>query len=88
DYQLPAKCVNSHQSIHVVQIVREALNNILQHANANWAEVALTLNNGIVELQINDNGEGITPNPEKIKHYGLIIMRERANSLNGSYSIR
>lgn len=88
DYQLPAKCVNSHQSIHVVQIVREALNNILQHANANWAEVALTLNNGIVELQINDNGEGITPNPEKINHYGLIIMRERANSLNGSYSIR
>ena len=53
--------------------------------NANWAEVALTLNNGIVELQINDNGEGII-NPEKINHYGLIIMRERANSLNGSYS--
>ena len=25
DYQLPAKCVNSHQGIHVVQIVREAL---------------------------------------------------------------
>ncbi|CRL63564.1 nitrate/nitrite two-component system sensor histidine kinase NarX [Proteus vulgaris] len=88
DYQLPAKCVNSHQSIHVVQIVREALNNILQHANANWAEVSLSLNNGQVELKINDNGEGISPNPEKLNHYGLIIMRERANSLNGSYTIK
>ncbi|WP_193017050.1 nitrate/nitrite two-component system sensor histidine kinase NarX [Proteus sp. FME41] len=88
DYQLPAKCVNSHQSIHVVQIVREALNNILQHANANWAEVSLSLNNGMVELKINDNGEGISPNPEKLNHYGLIIMRERANSLNGSYTIK
>lgn len=88
DYQLPAKCVNSHQSIHVVQIVREALNNILQHANANWAEVSLSLNNGMVELKINDNGEGISPEPEKLNHYGLIIMRERANSLNGSYTIK
>ncbi|EST56855.1 nitrate/nitrite two-component system sensor histidine kinase NarX [Proteus hauseri] len=88
DYQLPAKCVNSHQSIHVVQIVREALNNILQHANANWAEVSLSLNNGMVELKINDNGEGINPEPEKLNHYGLIIMRERANSLNGSYTIK
>lgn len=88
DYQLPAKCVNSHQSIHVVQIVREALNNILQHANANWAEVSLSLNNGMVELKINDNGEGISPDPEKLNHYGLIIMRERANSLNGSYTIK
>ncbi|MCT8265239.1 nitrate/nitrite two-component system sensor histidine kinase NarX [Proteus terrae] len=88
DYQLPAKCVNSHQSIHVVQIVREALNNILQHANANWAEVSLSLNNGMVELKINDNGKGISPNPEKLNHYGLIIMRERANSLNGSYTIK
>ena len=88
DYQLPAKCVNSHQSIHVVQIVREALNNILQHANANWAEVALSLDNGIINLKISDNGEGIGPNPEKLNHYGLIIMRERANSLNGSYTIK
>lgn len=88
DYQLPAKCVNSHQSIHVVQIVREALNNILQHANANWAEVSLSLDNGMVELKINDNGEGISPDPEKLNHYGLIIMRERANSLNGSYTIK
>ncbi|MCK9782365.1 nitrate/nitrite two-component system sensor histidine kinase NarX [Proteus columbae] len=88
DYQLPAKCVNSHQSIHVVQIVREALNNILQHANANWAEVSLSLNHGMVELKINDNGEGISPEPEKLNHYGLIIMRERANSLNGSYTIK
>ena len=88
DYQLPAKCVNSHQSIHVVQIVREALNNILQHANANWAEVSLSLHEGTVELRINDNGEGIAPNPEKLNHYGLIIMRERAHSLNGSYTIK
>lgn len=87
DYQLPAKCVNSHQSIHVVQIVREALNNILQHANANWAEVFLALDDGMIELKISDNGEGIGPNPEKLNHYGLIIMRERANSLNGSYTI-
>lgn len=42
---------------------------------------------GVVTITIEDNGEGIAPTPSKQNHYGLIIMRERALSLNGECEI-
>lgn len=83
NYDLPAKSISPHQSIHIIQIIREALSNILKHANAHWAEVSLSQDAGVVTITINDDGAGIDSNPDKLNHYGLIIMRERALSLNG-----
>lgn len=87
NYHLPAKSISLHQSIHIIQIIREALSNILKHAHANWAQVTLQQDSGIVTISIEDNGEGIGPTPDKQNHYGLIIMRERALSLNGKCDI-
>ncbi|WOB91533.1 nitrate/nitrite two-component system sensor histidine kinase NarX [Providencia sp. PROV175] len=87
NYDLPAKSISPHQSIHIIQIVREALTNILKHANAKWAEVSLNQYDGIVTIIITDDGTGITSNTDKLNHYGLIIMRERALSLNGNCCI-
>lgn len=87
NYDLPAKSISPHQSIHIIQIVREALTNILKHANAKWAEVSLNQYDGIVTITITDDGTGITSNTDKLNHYGLIIMRERALSLNGNCCI-
>ncbi|ETT04410.1 nitrate/nitrite two-component system sensor histidine kinase NarX [Providencia alcalifaciens] len=83
NYEIPAKSISPHQSIHIIQIIREALSNILKHANATWAKVSLSQNRGTVTITIDDNGSGIDDNPNKLNHYGLIIMRERALSLNG-----
>ncbi|HEE8951833.1 TPA: nitrate/nitrite two-component system sensor histidine kinase NarX [Providencia rettgeri] len=87
NYDLPAKSISPHQSIHIIQIVREALTNILKHANATSAEVSLNQYDGIVTITIIDDGTGITSNTDKLNHYGLIIMRERALSLNGNCCI-
>lgn len=87
NYHLPAKSISPHQSIHIIQIIREALSNILKHAHANWAQVSLHLHSGIATITIEDNGEGIELTPNKQNHYGLIIMRERALSLNGTCEI-
>ncbi|EOE5321694.1 nitrate/nitrite two-component system sensor histidine kinase NarX [Providencia rettgeri] len=87
NYDLPAKSISPHQSIHIIQIVREALTNILKHANATSAEVSLNQYDGIVTITIIDDGAGITSNTDKLNHYGLIIMRERALSLNGNCCI-
>lgn len=83
NYEIPAKSISPHQSIHIIQIIREALSNILKHANATWAKVSLSQHRGTVTITIDDNGNGIDDNPNKLNHYGLIIMRERALSLNG-----
>ncbi|EKT55344.1 nitrate/nitrite two-component system sensor histidine kinase NarX [Providencia burhodogranariea] len=87
NYDLPVKSITPHQSIHIIQIIREALSNILKHAHANWAQVTLQQNSGVITITIEDNGEGIGPSPDKQNHYGLIIMRERALSLNGTFEI-
>ncbi|MGG4607513.1 nitrate/nitrite two-component system sensor histidine kinase NarX [Providencia sp. Me31A] len=86
-YQIPAKIISPHQSIHIIQIIREALSNTLKHANATWTQVSLLENAGVITVTIEDNGEGIQPQPIKNNHYGLIIMRERALSLNGEYQV-
>ncbi|NTV94504.1 MAG: HAMP domain-containing protein [Thiobacillus sp.] len=73
-----------NQEIHVLQIVREALNNILRHAEAKHAWVSLEADNDqTVSVTIEDDGLGLPEAAIAGDHYGLTIMRERAHSLNG-----
>jgi PAS domain S-box-containing protein len=70
-------------------IFREALSNIEKYANAGrvsgefiWEEHALTFG-------ISDNGSGFDPDAIQTRdHYGLRFMRERAELLQGSFSIQ
>jgi two-component system, NarL family, nitrate/nitrite sensor histidine kinase NarX len=76
-----------NQEIHVLQIVREALNNVVRHAQARQAWVRVVhCGDGVVEVSIEDDGIGIA-SPHDTFHYGLGIMRERAKGLHGEISI-
>lgn len=88
DYQLPPRFVPSHQAIHVLQIVREALSNALKHAEATEITVSVTHNDNQVCLIVTDNGRGVPDHAERSNHYGLIIMRDRAQSLRGDCQVR
>ena len=77
-----------NEEIHILQIIREALSNVLQHAKASHAEVALQHTTTGIDVTIRDNGVGIPNNPEQHNHYGLAIMNERALGLNGKISIK
>lgn len=73
------------QEIHCQHVIREALTNVVKHANAENAVVSLkTLDNGKLEIKINDDGIGFGSAPEKPMHYGLNIMKERAERIGGS----
>lgn len=87
-FDLPSDFVPDHQAIHMVNIAREALNNIYKHAHANQAEVSVVAQNGDVVMSIIDNGCGIGQASERPNHYGLMIMQDRATSLNGQCDIR
>ena len=72
-----------NEEIHLLQIVREGLSNILKHAHASHALVGLTAQeSGCVELRIEDDGVGIQKSAS-LHHYGIAIMNERARALNG-----
>lgn len=87
DYQLPVNTITAHQAIHLTQITREALTNILKHASASVVNIHVIPGDDGHLLIINDNGCGIRDNPERHNHYGLTIMADRARSLNGEFTI-
>jgi PAS domain S-box-containing protein len=76
------------QSTVVFRIFQETLTNIARHADATNVEAILESRNGVVSLEVRDNGRGITK--EEIlgsKSLGLIGMRERARWLGGDFTI-
>jgi two-component system nitrate/nitrite sensor histidine kinase NarX len=87
DNRLPASVLSPNEEIHVLQIVREALSNVIRHAEADEARVSLSLLDEHVEVEIRDNGRGYEPPADRERHYGLTIMRERTLSLDGELQI-
>ncbi len=76
------------QLIHIFQ---EALINIRKHAAARRVEVLITSKAGEVTLIISDDGRGFDPQlapGAKGGHFGLSIMRERAEQVGGRLEIR
>ncbi len=69
---------------HLLAVLREMLTNVARHARATAAEVHLLAGKEI-ELTVRDNGKGFTDSP---RESGLRNMRERAESLGGSFEIR
>jgi len=86
--QLPGDLLTANEEVHVLQIVREALSNVIRHARAGRVAVQLQrTTDGAVLVVIIDDGIGPGSAPPGRGHYGLMIMRERAASLGGSLEI-
>jgi signal transduction histidine kinase len=74
----------------VLRIAQEALHNALRHAKAQRVAVALHAPDGLVVLEVRDDGIGFEPgDPElRSRHLGLTSMEERAQRLGGRLEIR
>lgn len=62
------------------RMCQEALNNIAKHSQATHVEIDLQQDDIAVELRIGDNGVGFDPEQTISGHYGLGMMRERAEA--------
>jgi two-component system nitrate/nitrite sensor histidine kinase NarX len=79
--------LSANEEIHTLQIVREALSNVLNHAHAKRAEVRVNCGgDGSVTAVIEDDGTGIRK-MAGVHHYGMTIMEERAKHLGGTLSV-
>ena len=89
DVELGHCQLSPNQEVHVLQIVREALSNMVRHARARTARVSLRGEaDGAVCLAVEDDGSGIgAPPADSRNHHGLAIMRERARSMGGEIEI-
>jgi two-component system nitrate/nitrite sensor histidine kinase NarX len=81
--------LNPNEQIHVLQIIREAVNNAIKHARARQVRIRLDgADQGQAVIEIIDDGAGLPESTERDNHFGLSIMRERAKCLGGALDIR
>jgi signal transduction histidine kinase len=87
--ELPALPPSSE--IQLMWIVQEALNNVRNHAEAKSATVRLSANGGgELVVSVEDDGRGFKPEQRTRTgwpHFGLQMMRERAEAIGGRFEI-
>lgn len=80
-------CVPAFIDVALFGIAREAATNIVRHAGARRATLALsTKREGFAELIVDDDGKGLAAPAAAAGHHGLLGMRERARLLQGTFS--
>ncbi len=83
------KCqLEINEEFHVMQVIREALSNIVRHAGAEHAWVAVRYGPGHrCTITVEDDGRGLPAMTPEGNHYGMSIMKERARSLDGEVTV-
>lgn len=77
--------VSADVAIASYRMVQECLTNIIRHAAATEAAVSLEAGDSLV-ITVRDNGKGLAANgSDRMERFGLIGMRERAESLGGTF---
>lgn len=63
------------------RVCQEALNNVAKHSKASRVDIDLKHEGASIELHIRDNGKGYDTEQTFSGHYGLGMMRERAEAV-------
>ena len=74
--------------LQVFHVVHEALANIAMHSGATRARLTVGRNGGHYVFTIEDNGSGGCSSVPVEGHYGLMIMRERAQRIGGEIEVK
>ncbi len=76
--------------LQLIRITQEALSNIQKHTSNRYAWVRLRYFDHSLELTIGDDGPGFDPkypSEDRRPHFGLSTMRERAESIGGTFVV-
>jgi signal transduction histidine kinase len=73
----------------VLRIAQEALNNAIRHADADHVRLRLGAEDGMLVLEVEDDGVGFDPTAAELRsrRLGLTSMEERARRLRGRLAI-
>ena len=80
--------IPKEHELAVFRIFQESLSNIADHANASKVRVNVVKRNGVLWLEIFDDGKGISDEERNAPgKFGLLGMRERALVFDGEVSV-
>jgi signal transduction histidine kinase len=81
---LADKDIPGEYATPLFRIVQETMTNVARHANASEIKINLSYLNGVLSLDIQDNGKGISDEEiNSMNSLGLLGMKERIAPLNG-----
>ena len=69
------------------RVAQEAINNIIKYGEADEVSVNIAYIDGGVEMMVKDNGRGFEPARVSSGKFGLKIMAERMDQIDGEFSI-
>lgn len=78
--------IPEHLGIPIFRIVQEATNNAIRHGHATRVDVQLNIQNGDLDVTIEDDGNGFDQNKTRSGN-GLVNLRERVESEGGDFSL-
>lgn len=79
---LPDPALDAARALHLYRIVREAISNVIRHAQAQRLRVRVRANADELKLELTDDGSGAAVGIAS-RGSGMRNMRERANELDG-----
>src|SRR5260370_18349569 len=86
-----AQTLNPNVHIEIFRIAREALRNAFSHSQARRIETEVAYSSNLFRLRIRDDGKGmaldVRNRGERIGHWGLGGMRDRAERLGGKFEV-
>lgn len=77
----------SQQDAMLFRLLQEALLNVRKHAHARLVKISMARIGGRVELEISDDGNGFDPASVPVGHFGVMMMRERAQAAGATFAI-
>jgi signal transduction histidine kinase/streptogramin lyase len=85
--ELPRRAISPEARHNVFLAAKEAVTNIVRHAQATEAWIRLSIAPNRFTLTIEDNGRGFAPGKAAELRHGLSNMRKRMEDIGGSFSI-
>jgi len=86
--ELPATPISPELRHNVFLAAKEAVNNVVKHAQASSAWLRLRLDRASFTLEIEDDGRGLDGSKQKSGRNGLANMRKRMADIGGEFIIQ
>lgn len=85
-----AASLSQAAQVQLLRIIQEALANIRKHARAQRVEIDFSHRGGWLQVSATDDGQGFDPTQatQEGGRFGLQTMRERAESVGGTFAIQ
>jgi len=84
---VPVALHDREAAAHLYRITQEAVGNALKHSGADEIVVSLTSREGVVRLEIADDGRGLPKTKKPGQGIGLQVMQHRANAIGAELTV-